>query len=710
MTDHSTLPSGFRFGGYCRGAPAVETAIKAEQIRQLNGTPFAWPVNLVAASVAAWILRDIYTAPVISTWLGVMAVVIAARLLAWVAYIRSATADRNPEYWGRIVVIGAFLTGCVWSPIGMTILHQHQPLQLVFILFVIGGMTAGAAVRDTAYLPAFYAFVIPILTPTIVVLLEKGGEHYDGMAILLAVFGLFLLMVGHANAERIIDSLRMRAEQDALIGEFERVHTEAALRDSETALKDAQRLAHVGSWVWDAQSGNISLSEELYHILRMKPGRKPPSILQLAHLTSAENMAYLKGVLNSCMNDGAAFKTDLAVTYDDGTSGWVSVHGESVRDESGTVTRLRGTVQDITDRKLAEQHIAALHHQMSDSIETLKRHDMQMRDIARMSDMLQACHTRSEAFPIISSTAQRLFPNASGALALIRPETRQFETATQWGQHPGMIDRFSFGDCWALRTGRRYELMDSVAGAACHHFVTAPAGPYICLPMTVQGETNALLHISCWPDSDLDEDKQNLMTTFADVIKLSLANIRMREILIEQALRDQLTTLFNRHYLAETLPREMQRARREKHALSVAMLDLDHFKKLNDQFGHDAGDTVLHALGKLLRSNVRGGDIACRYGGEEFLLVLPDCNLQDARALVDNIRREVMKMDLTIGKTALPHITVSAGVAEFGAPALTAEALISAADHALYKAKDYGRNRVELVEKPAKATTRLRQV
>ena len=166
----------------------------------------------------------------------------------------------------------------------------------------------------------------------------------------------------------------------------------------------------------------------------------------------------------------------------------------------------------------------------------------------------------------------------------------------------------------------------------------------------------------------------------------------------EQAITDPLTGLLNRRYLREFLPREMQRAARSKASLALVMIDLDYFKRINDTFGHDAGDVVLRELGTLLRNAVRASDIACRLGGEEFMLVLPEASLEGARQKAEDIRASVKNLDLTYQDKPIGRITASLGVALFPAHAEDAESLMRAADEALYHAKGGGRDRVVVGE------------
>ena len=189
-------------------------------------------------------------------------------------------------------------------------------------------------------------------------------------------------------------------------------------------------------------------------------------------------------------------------------------------------------------------------------------------------------------------------------------------------------------------------------------------------------------------------DPQGRLQGFIAVVTDITARKRMQEALREQAIRDPLTGLFNRRYLDETLPRELSRCQRSGEPLTVAMLDLDHFKRFNDAYGHEAGDVVLRAVGDLLGHSMRAGDLFCRYGGEELTLILHGSTLDDARARLESLRQAIMQMRMLYQGGDLPAITVSIGVAAVGKQEMDAAALLARADAALYRAKERGRNRV----------------
>ncbi|WP_136416547.1 sensor domain-containing diguanylate cyclase [Herbaspirillum sp. ST 5-3] len=187
-----------------------------------------------------------------------------------------------------------------------------------------------------------------------------------------------------------------------------------------------------------------------------------------------------------------------------------------------------------------------------------------------------------------------------------------------------------------------------------------------------------------------------VVASFADITERKRAEEDLQALqnqLREQAFRDPLTGLYNRRYLEETLWRELARAGREGHPLSILIGDVDHFKRLNDTYGHLAGDEVLRTLGRLLQHHARSSDIPCRYGGEEFVVVLPDMPPEAAQARAELVRRDVEDLHIAFGEAEIVA-TLSIGVSSYPTHGKTAEELIGAADHALYAAKQSGRNRV----------------
>jgi diguanylate cyclase (GGDEF)-like protein len=229
----------------------------------------------------------------------------------------------------------------------------------------------------------------------------------------------------------------------------------------------------------------------------------------------------------------------------------------------------------------------------------------------------------------------------------------------------------------------------------------------VCLPLLAQGETLGILHIVDGPAKNdaADEarmaDKCRLAKILADNIGLGIANLKLRESMRNLSIRDPLTELFNRRYMEEALAQEMHRTKRNNAQLAVIMVDIDHFKQFNDNFGHDGGDAVLRALGEFLKKHVRGSDIACRFGGEEFILILSPSTAEGARQRAEKIREGVSHLKVSNANRDLGAITLSLGVSIFPDHAPDAAAVVKAADVALYEAKRGGRDRVVMCKEEA---------
>jgi diguanylate cyclase (GGDEF)-like protein len=227
----------------------------------------------------------------------------------------------------------------------------------------------------------------------------------------------------------------------------------------------------------------------------------------------------------------------------------------------------------------------------------------------------------------------------------------------------------------------------------------------MCVPMMAHGETLGLLYLNLRTGemdktraSDQINSEQRLARTLAEQAALALANLNMRDALKVQSIRDPLTGLFNRRYMEESFDRELRRATRKRSALAILMIDIDHFKSFNDSFGHEAGDAVLRSFGTLLKEYFRGEDVLCRYGGEEFTVILPETSLEAARQRSIELCEHAKRMLVEHQGQTLRPISISVGVASFREHGTTAEILLRAADAALYLAKQQGRDRVVLAD------------
>jgi len=348
---------------------------------------------------------------------------------------------------------------------------------------------------------------------------------------------------------------------------------------------------------------------------------------------------------------------------------------------------------------------ARLYEQIRSANERLERRNRDLDTLTHLAEVLQACLTEDEAYVVVARFAERLFPEASGAIFVTSASRNVVETRSSWGGFPAAEwGLFKPEDCWALRRGRAHAVDDTDNGVRCEHLPRPLPATTLCLPLAAQGESLGVLYLGTSAggarDGTVWEGKQQIAQTVAEQLGLAVANLKLRETLRNQSIRDPLTGLFNRRYMEETLERELRRAERNQRPLSVVMLDLDRFKGFNDTFGHDAGDVVLAEFGRLVRNSVRGADVVCRYGGEEFVLILPDATAEDSLRRVEQLRLATAQLYVKHREQSIGAPSFSGGIAVFPANGDKVEDLLRAADTALYRAKTMGRSRILIAETP----------
>lgn len=324
---------------------------------------------------------------------------------------------------------------------------------------------------------------------------------------------------------------------------------------------------------------------------------------------------------------------------------------------------------------------------------TQKRHEQDMSHIIKMNSKLQICKTSKEAIDTIILSARSIFKDINGSLSLSDFKKSQ-RIVAEWGKIPRLQPEFSSNQCWALRSGKQYDYKEHGEDLSCTHYIDTPIGNTMCIPLTIQDDNIGMLNINIPKETIVSKHIYQMINVFADAITLALSNIKLHERLQMEATHDPLTTLYNRRYLIENLERELASGVRNKRTLCVAMIDIDFFKSFNDTAGHDAGDEVLKHIANILIHKTRGNDIACRFGGEEFILVFEDTNIEKVMSRLEDICDEIKTVNIYYQNTLLKKITVSVGLAESPRHGQTVEDIIQAADKALYEAKNTGRNKI----------------
>ncbi len=342
--------------------------------------------------------------------------------------------------------------------------------------------------------------------------------------------------------------------------------------------------------------------------------------------------------------------------------------------------------QEIAERKRVE--------------EMMQRHNRELTLLNQMNTRLQQCHAEQDTYPVLKSIGQQMFPSDSGWVFLLKPEPPLLEVVGSWNSPPP--EAHILDHCRDTSYGKTYGLEDPDRPPRHLYLEPAPEDGYPCAIRGTSGEILGIFFIAFSPpetgssvkqSQQRRASKQRMATRMTEQYALFLTNLRLREALHREAIRDPLTGLFNRRYMEEALTREVHRAIRNSTSVGIMMLDVDHFKIFNDTHGHKTGDVALQALGTLLQHTIRGEDIACRYGGEEFLIILVGATLATTERRAGDLLCHLRALSISSQNTTL-SITASIGVAVLPVHGSDVQSVVRAADAALYQAKRKGRNQV----------------
>ncbi|RPF72467.1 sensor domain-containing diguanylate cyclase [Aurantiacibacter spongiae] len=321
------------------------------------------------------------------------------------------------------------------------------------------------------------------------------------------------------------------------------------------------------------------------------------------------------------------------------------------------------------------------------------RSQWQIEQLFALTDTLQSADTNQDAANVLKSVSRRLLPGCGGALYVFNNSRDRLDLVDSWSMPAEYIPAESLtpANCWALKRGKDHLNEPHPEALCCSHYIGEVAS--IEVPMLARGSVYGLLVLT---DRDGEcanvEKAQRIARALADTTSLALSNISLREQLRTQSLRDPMTGLYNRRYMEDALERFATMARRKDQSTAAVMIDLDNFKALNDEHGHAKGDAVLKDVATQLVGLVRPSDIVCRYGGEELLVILPECSIGEAKERAEQMRVRIK----ALSEIHACEISASFGVSAIGETAETAMELLSTSDNALYAAKADGKDRVRV--------------
>ena len=324
--------------------------------------------------------------------------------------------------------------------------------------------------------------------------------------------------------------------------------------------------------------------------------------------------------------------------------------------------------------------------------------DHKMRDLlSRLTQRLQGCDSTADLVDIVRRFAPEIAPAFPGRLYIYDARRNAMHQACDWLNPVQSHEVFPPSACWGLRRGQTHKPAGEMIDIPCDHLDGHAAISTICIPLAAQGESIGLLYFELPGDFSAEQlsRTEKYLEMLAENIGLALANLRLRDVLREMAMADALTGLANRRQFDAVMTAQATEAERNRTPFSCLMIDIDHFKRFNDSYGHDAGDAVLRAVGEVLRESLREHDHAFRLGGEEFVLLMPGFDLGQALTRARQVQQQIQQLQVEHQGKELGQVTASFGLATFPEHG-RAESLVQTADAALLRAKAQGRDQIAI--------------
>ncbi|EAZ92191.1 diguanylate cyclase [Crocosphaera chwakensis] len=491
----------------------------------------------------------------------------------------------------------------------------------------------------------------------------------------------------------IKDNLTPEILHKSLYLAIERVKLRRQLEQSEQRFRTTFEQAAVGIYHINLVGEFLRFNEKFFQITGYLPEELQEKTLEEI-MFPEDLLFYQKQLKRLLSNQIKTFTLEQRLIGFNDQLVWINLTVSMINKKDNRPDYLMGIVQDIQERKKTEIQLKKANQQLKEIVEQLAKQNQQRTLLSRVSQYLQVCNNLEEAYNILADLIQPLFPDCSLGIYQLNNQQTLATLVSSSGDFLNSKQDFRFCECWALRQGKAHYNDVTHRHLFCPHVETnLITKATLCYPIIAQGKTLGILYISASNLSKLTPETENLAETVSDYITLSLANLKLQEDLKEQSVRDSLTGLFNRRYLYEFLTKEVAKSQRYKTNIGVILMDIDHFKPINDNYSHGLGDVVLEEIGQFLSNNIRESDIACRYGGEEFILIFPHASLENTYQRAEALRKKIKCLNFRYQKYYLNSVTVSVGVANFPQHGVTGEEAVHHADLALYAAKAQGRDR-----------------
>jgi len=341
----------------------------------------------------------------------------------------------------------------------------------------------------------------------------------------------------------------------------------------------------------------------------------------------------------------------------------------------------------------AELELARANDALVERGKALEQRQNSIEVLSDMAHRLQAIQQEGELQQVLDCYLFKVFPELAGVLYVHNNSRNLLVGISTWGEPRAAHETFEPAACWALRRGQTHVVETPGADLVCAHAPNDSPVERLCEPLLAGGEVLGLLYL----EGPLSGEDRFRVSMLVENVALALVNDGLRRRLREQSIRDPLTRLFNRRYMEEALQLESTRAERSGTPLSIVMADVDHFKRFNDTHGHEAGDALLREVASLIEDHFRRGDIVCRYGGEEFIIIAPGAEQHQIIDRVEGLRRKIRDKVIDFSGNRLGPVTMSFGIDTWTADQQRSPGdLVGDADRALFRAKRLGRDRFEI--------------
>lgn len=522
------------------------------------------------------------------------------------------------------------------------------------------------------------------------------------LLIISASVGILLAFLSYNVPIRVVKALE--AELQELFSNIQQANAESdklkhEAQESEKRFRDLVDGLDAVVWEADADSRQFSfISQQVENLFQFSINDWLASADFFKEQIFPDDREMVLEAYRKCVEQDSGCQLEYRRLGKDGSIIWVRDNLRVINVDE-IKKQLRGVIVDVTNKRHAEEALNDINLKLNQSVLQLEQRNWEISTLHEMSEMFQSCRDREEAYRIIGVAAGKFFPEDSGAFFILDPSKNMLELACTFGKAVSHESHFPPDSCWALRRGSATWTTNKKL--VCNKKNCEINDQCFCIPMLSQGDTIGVFHLAL-PSTEIQGDwvtnnyeaKYQLAISLTEHVAMAVANLSLKETLRDLSIHDPLTSLFNRRYMEETLLREILMAERTNRTFGIIMLDIDHFKSFNDTHGHDAGDTMLRAFGTFLLDNIREYDIACRYGGEEFICILPETNLENAMERAEELRTNLMSFKVEHLGRPLEMVTISAGVAIYPTHGVTEATIVKAADEALYLAKKSGRNRV----------------